>query len=508
MSCMQRRIMQKKIVLLFVFFLIVLPLSFSFAADDVLIQQGIAQYKAENYEEALELLLKARETAPSSSLVAYYLGLTYKNLEKHKEAKTQFLAALNLTPPVQDAYTELIETLYILGEQDAARQWLKKAEQSGVKPAHIAFLNGLVLVKEGRYDDAVASFNEAKALDVSLSQPADLQIALAHIKMRRYDDAKKSLRTISVMDPTTDIAAFAQGYERALEKTPGASNRWQLTVGLAYQYDDNVLLKPTQSIPGVAITDEGDSSIVATLGVVTPTLVSGKWSVTGRYNFYDNTHSTLHSHDIFSQSVSIDPAYSLGKGALSFPLSYSHVWLHNQQYLGLLAFRPTLQLMLAPGHIIQASAGYAKQNMFQQVVDPDEARDADIYTVSAGYIHPFNQSRNVFNLMYEFGKMETDGRNWANTGHRVIAGLLLPFFRDDLKLVLSGDFFYQDYDNINTIFGGKRLDRIYTGLANLRWEINKTVSANFQYSHTTADSTISIYDYNRNIVTVGMELQF
>lgn len=500
--------MKNKIFLILVFFLFILPLSLSSALGDVFSDQGIAQYKAENYEEALGLLLKAREAAPSSSLIAYYLGLTYKHLEKQQEAKNQFIAALNQTPPVQDAYTELIEILYILNELDAARQWLTKAELSGVSPAHIAFLNGLVLAKEGRHENSIAAFNKAKSLDSSLVQSADFQIALAQIKMRRFDDAKKSLQTISVIDPTSDMASFAQEYEKALAKTVEASRKWFVTAGLAYQYDDNVLLKPTEKIPGVLITNQSDSSIIATLGIVTPSLVSGQWSVYGQYNFYSSTHFSLHSHDIINNSVSVMPVYALPKGALSFPLSYSHLWLDQKEYMSLLSFKPTLQMIVSPEHIIQASAGYLKQEIIQPSLDPDEDRDANIYTASVGYIHPFNQGRNVFNLIYEFGKMDTDGRNWENRGHRVSTGLLLPFFRNDLNLILSGEVFFQDYNNINTVFGLKRQDWIYTGLANLRWDINKKISMNLQYSHTTADSNISVYDYKRNIYTVGMELQF
>lgn len=500
--------MQKNIILFSVLFLFVFIASLSSAGDDVFLQQGIAQYKAENYEEALSLLLKAKTSQPTSTLAAYYLGLTYKHLEKHPEAREQFLAALNQAPPVQDAYTELIETLYILDDLKSARQWIEKAEQAKARPSHIAFLNGLILTKEDRNGDAIAAFNKAKSLDSSLSQSADFQIALIQIRMRRFDAAKKSLQTISAIDPASDIASFAREYERALVKTLEASNKWQVTAGLAYQYDDNVLLKPTDGIPGVAISNESDSSVIATLSVVTPSLSNGAWSVSGRYNFYSNTHFSLHTHDIINNSLSLVPVYALQNGALSFPLTYSHVLLHQKEYMGLLTFRPTLQLLLAPGHIFQTSVSCTNQMMFQPSLDPDEDRDAAVYTASAGYIHPFNQGRNVFNLMYEFSKQDTDGRNWKNVGHRISTGFLLPFFRSDLNLALSGDIFFQDFDNVSTVFNLKRHDWVYTGSANLRWEISKKLSMNLQYSHTTADSNISVYDYKRNIFTAGFELQF
>lgn len=510
---MERGNMQTKIVLLFVLFVVGLSSALCHAAEDAVVQQGIAQYKAENYEEALELFLKARAAKSTSQLLSYYLGLTYKNIEKHQLAKEQFLAALNQTPPVQDAYTELIDTLYSLDDLIAARQWLNKAEQSGVRPALISYLDGLVLMKEGRYREAVAAFNKAKGLDRSLGQSADLQIAIAQIKMRRFDDAKRSLQAIIAMDPASDIASFAQEYDRALAKTIEASKKWQITGGLAYQYDDNVLLKPATDI-GIPFPRESDSSIVATLSLVTPTYISGSWSINGRYNLYSNTHFTLNSHDIISNTVSFVPSYSFGKGALSFPLTYSHIFLDKSKYMSLLSFRPMTQFILSPGHILQASAGYSKQDMLQPSFDPViNNRDADIYTASAGYIHPFNKNKNVFNMIYEFSRQNTVGRDWKNKGHRISAGLLLPFFRDDLNLILSGDALIQDYDNINTAgsmfqINKKRADRLYSGSANLRWTINKTASMNLQFSHTTADSNIPIYDYKRNIITAGMELKF
>ncbi len=498
--------MQKILPTIFLFLFVLIPTT-SLASDNVLLDQGIAQYRAENYEEALELLLKARQTAPSAA-VSYYLGLTYKSLEMHQEAKAQFLACLEQQQPVQEAYVELAETLYILGELDAAGEWLNKAGQAGARPAQIQFLSGLLLSKEGRYDESLDAFSRAKGLDASLVRSADFQSALVLIRMRRYEDARKGLQAIAAMDPTSDFASFALEYDKALAKTIEDSRKWIITAGLSYQYDDNVLLKPSGDIPGIDITGEADSSIVAALGIVSPSLESGRWSVNGRYNFYSKTHFSLNSHDLITNTVSLNPLYSMNKATVSFPLSYSHIWLDQKQYMGLFSFRPSLQALVSPGNIIQMSAGYSRHDMVKPPVDPDEDRDADIYTASAGYIRPFNQGSYVFNMIYEFSRQKTSGKNWENRGHRFTAGLLSPFFRSDLKLILSGDIFLQDYDNVNTIFDIKRQDRLYTGTANLRWEAGKRFTMNFQYSHTTADSNIFVYDYSRNIVTLGMELRF
>ena len=45
------------------------------------LEKGIGQYKHENYDEALGTLKTARQEEPESTLAAYYLGLTYKQLQ-------------------------------------------------------------------------------------------------------------------------------------------------------------------------------------------------------------------------------------------------------------------------------------------------------------------------------------------------------------------------------------------------------------------------------------------
>src|SRR4030043_1880731 len=86
-----------------------------------LLDIGIKEYKAENYEEALDILTKAKSQQPDSSLTAFYLGLTYKQMGNYREATGQFKEALRLSPPPTDAYPELIETLYYLNEIKEAK---------------------------------------------------------------------------------------------------------------------------------------------------------------------------------------------------------------------------------------------------------------------------------------------------------------------------------------------------------------------------------------------------
>lgn len=476
-------------------------------ADENLLDKGIAEYKAENYEEALEIFLEAKKEGKDSSRVSYYLGLAYKQTGNLKEAVVNLRDAASLTPPVNDAYAELIEVLYNMNELKEAGEWIAKAEKENVRPAHVAYLKGLVLAKEGRTDEAIASFKKAKELDRSLAQSADLQTAVLLAEGKKYSEARESLKAVIAVDPSSDIASFAREYDQAVTRAMESYKTWRLRAGIAYQYDDNVILKPT-NISADQVTGESDSSVVAAFRVdyYTP-LKNGPWFFKGQYYLYSNTYFRTFTHDLFVQSVSLVPGRSLKNGAVTLPVYFDYLWLNERGFVSALAFKPTYTRVVKPGHICQITAGVLKRDFLQAPVNEDEDRDGNVYSLAAGYIHPFSGGRGVFNARYEFSKDEADGRNWDNKGNRINMGVLVPF-KTGVKIDFSGEIFLQDYENTHTVATKTRKDRTYYTAAMLIWELTKKINLNIQYSYTRGDSNIAAFDYERNVYTGGLEYNF
>ena len=206
---------------LFSLFLVVLFLvfpcypAFSQATN---LSKGIEDYKDENFEEALESLIKARKEEPNSSLAAFYLGLTYKQLLNYKEAAANLRDAVTLKPMIKEAVIELIDVLYHLNELKEAKEWLAVAEKEDIKPAQTAFLKGLILLKEDKNLEAIKAFERAKEIDKAYTQAADFQIGNAYLKERRPKEAREAFRAVVIVDPMTDLAAFARHHEEAITK--------------------------------------------------------------------------------------------------------------------------------------------------------------------------------------------------------------------------------------------------------------------------------------------------
>ena len=88
-------------VLFMLCLLILTPCAFGQEAPDL--QAGIRHYQAENYEEAIDILTKYRQKDPSSSMAAFFLGMSYKQANDIPSAEGQLRDAATLTPPVRQA---------------------------------------------------------------------------------------------------------------------------------------------------------------------------------------------------------------------------------------------------------------------------------------------------------------------------------------------------------------------------------------------------------------------
>ncbi|MBW1766807.1 MAG: hypothetical protein JRJ65_07110, partial [Deltaproteobacteria bacterium] len=135
--------------------------------------------------------------------------------------------------------------------------WIGVAEKENISPAKIAFLKGLLLKEEGKNLEAVEAFEKAKSADPSITQAADVQIALCFLAEKDLKKAKDRFQIAILHDPQSDLAGFARQYMDLLEDRIFLERPFRFTVGVFGQYDDNMVLKPSDEIAAAGITDDG-----------------------------------------------------------------------------------------------------------------------------------------------------------------------------------------------------------------------------------------------------------
>lgn len=480
------------------------------------LEDGIVQYRLENFEEALALLEKSRAEQPQSSVAAFYLGMARKQGGDLTGAIKDLTDAATLKPPVLDAYLELADAYHVVGDDRKALEWANRSEAAGVRPGQSTFLKGVILSGQGKGEDAVKAFEKAKQQDATLAQPADLQIAMVLAGSRKLTRARDALRAVVAADPNSEIASYAKEYEQSFTRIIESYRPWRVALGIGYLYDDNAISNPSNAGARAQIGDPTGQRDFATLGTMrldyTP-MLSGDTIFNAQYimqsTTYANANTDTKNPSTIINSLTLNPGYSLGGSVLSVPVNYSHVLLREEKYQQMIGARPTWSLLLAPQHILQAGVSYTRRDMLQNPLAPEEDRDANLWGASLGHIFSYGNQGGMASLRYEFNFDATDGANWENRGHRVSLNGVVPV-TEDLKLNLSGEVTSLNYLNPNMLIGNgvKRDDTTWFGTAGLSYTLNKHATLTAQYSHTTAQSNIPVYGYNRNTFSTGLEFSF
>ena len=507
-------------------------------------EMGMKEFRDENYEEALVYFLEARKAEPKSSTVAFYVGLTYKVIEQNKEAIPYLRDAVTLTPRIKEALVELIDVLYQTDNLKEAKEWVAIGEKEEIQPARVQLLKGMIMSKEGKNMEAVSAFEKAKALDPSMAQTAELQIANAYTKEGKLKEAQKRFQATITIDPTTDMATLARDYDKALAEKFERERPWSFSVGLSYKYDTNVVAKGSGPIVD-AISGHEDSALNLSLriGYTAPFSFNKPYNLSFQYSLYadkyfpkqytraDGTTGNLSEYNAMTQTISAIPGYNFEKWSLSLPISYAYSslqgdkgndflnelsWSNTTRYMEQTGITPTARFMITQNNMGEASLGFLRKYYFETPLHPeplssDENRNSNIMNGSLGWTYFFKEGKGLVGLKYTYAEENAEGHNWTNREHRFSLSFLYPLkdiLAVPLKFQFSGDAAFTQYKYDNLVFDMKRRDDTYNTAFGLIYELTKNTDILAQYTYIRDKCNIDIYDYKREMFSIGFEYRY
>src|SRR5690606_25125968 len=124
--------------------------------------------------------------------------------------------------------------------------------------AQASFYLGLAQVRLGRLEAAQSSFERARAADPSLGPATQYYEGVIAFRRRDYDAAESACTTVQRDKPDTAMAREAAQYLSVIEDIREADLSAFGTVAL--EYDSNVTLGPSQTIPG-SVSGQGDGRV-------------------------------------------------------------------------------------------------------------------------------------------------------------------------------------------------------------------------------------------------------
>lgn len=470
------------------------------------LKQGIADYMDESYEEAIAGLSKARALDGSSFDAAYWLGMAYLKTEDFKSAKEHLADGVRLSPENMNARLSYAEALYRLEEFGASASELAVIEAAeGQRTGDFYFLKGLALSKAGKNNEAIEAFKKAKEEDIKLSQAADYQTGLVHMKENRLSEAKAAFKEVVVKDPATDLALYADEYAKTIAKREERERPFSLSLGFRHEYDDNVLLKPADESAAAGIANEGDQRKSLTLRASFQPRLKGPWSLKADYSLYIADQTRLNTYDMTTHGFTLTPGMGLKKGSMNAALSYGKTTVYGADYLESYGVAPSYNMPAGKG-MATISLRAQMKNFVQTPVSKPEDRDSIDIAAGAGFFSLIGKDRGFYTLRYEANKEETKGDNWTYRGHKASAGVLYPL-SDRLRVQGYMDVNLQYFKHANSYFLKKRKDFTFTQSALLSYAIYKKTDLVVQYTHIEDDSNIATYNYEREILSAGIEFK-
>jgi tetratricopeptide (TPR) repeat protein len=239
------------------------------------LQAVIQKYRADDYEEALETFKKVREENPASSEAAFWLGLTYKQMNLTPEAIPHLEAASTMKPSVKEAVIELIDALYQTGRLGEAGKWLTVAEENNIYPAKTAFLRGMILARQGKHGEAIESFEQSKKLDPAYKTAADFQTGVSLMLEKKFDRAKDRFQAAITQDPLSDLPHMP-GYSDIVEQRSFLERPLRFTFSMMGQYDTNFIQEPNDYL-GIPLPTPGQLDMGKEYGYALVTSARMDW---------------------------------------------------------------------------------------------------------------------------------------------------------------------------------------------------------------------------------------
>jgi len=499
------------------------------------------QFNEENYEEALEYFIEARKAEPKSSVIAFYLGLTLRLIENHKDAIPHLRDAITLTPRVKEALPELIDSLYQNNELKEALDWIAVGERESISTSKLLYLKGLILSKQGKNLEAIEAFEQAKRLDNSLAQMVEFQIASSFLKEGRLKESRERFKAAISLGPKTDIGTYARDYENLVSDKIEQERPFRFAFGFGYKHDTNVNIRPTSGpfvdIPSLSTLLSGQRDYALNLNFravyIAPFSFKQPYNLAIQYFLNADRYFRRDDYNSIQQNITITPGYNFSRVAFTLPLSFGYSWLQGDnrdgfgsgtdflnrlgwfkdaQYVKIYGANPIARIMLTQNTIGEVAFGIT-QKRYDRIssdappIAPEENRDGTNTNGSLGWSYFYKEGKGLLSFRYTFANEDSDGFNWSYREHRFSFSTIYPFTKT-LRGQISFDGLFTNYKHENTSFGMKRKDNTYIGSLSLLYEIFKNTDVIAQYTYTRDKSNIGTYDYTREVFLIGMEFRF
>ncbi|MBI5376717.1 MAG: tetratricopeptide repeat protein [Candidatus Schekmanbacteria bacterium] len=489
--------------------ILILP-SLSFAANESEIEfsKGLLAFDESDFAKAAIHIEKGLEGDPKNMDMLVKLGETYIALKEYEEAADALKKALAISPEKPEILYHLGVAHLNLGEYKEASEELEAAGKALPDNGKIVYYKGVIQFRQENFKEAIPTFEKSIELDKSLEMSSKYYIGASYFKLQKYVDSKPYFQFVIDKSPGTKLAETSAKFIDAADEREKAKKPWSLFGNVSWEYDNNVTLQPSDSISGVKISGKGDWRGVFYLGGEYKVVNTDEFQVSGRYSFYQSIYRQLRHYNITGNQVAANFSYKpVQPLRLNLLYSFNHYDLEWTRYLDSHSIIPGFTFTFSKNSIIQGYFRYQNKDYLQDQGNISFNRDAQNFAWGLSQYLFFMDNNGYINLSYSMDKDNARGSDWDYNGNTIGASFLVPL---PYKMKGEGSFQYERkiYEHINSIFNQRRRDKEYDWSVGLIKELNKNFSVSVKFNKIRDDSSLELYDYDREITSFNFTARF
>jgi hypothetical protein len=322
-------------------------------------------------------------------------------------------------------------------------------------------------------------------------------------------------------------SAIGREAQRFLELLQSRSGRWySLSAGLGLSYDSNVILAPSvgggqaQSVLGVSQKSDGEGTITA--GALLVPWQRGATALALGYDFFQSYHFEVVEFDLQAHTVTAQIGSELGPFRFGTLARYDYSLLDTQSFLQAATASPWLTVLTGD---VGRLAFYYRMLWTDYKQIEFSVRNSFNHAAGATQFFQLGSRDRVLSLGYQFDVEDPDidqplvdagdftaneAESFGYLGNEVNIGLtwLLPLSIGAETRFAYRYEYYADESALFTPSGGRRRDNDFIFALSLRHRIWEGIDGVVAYFGDFNDSNDPTFDYDRSVVSVGVEARY
>ncbi len=472
-------------------------------AGSAFYDEGIFAYEDGKYKVAEAAFSKVLAGDPNNPSANHYQGKTYIKMERFVEAKPFIETAWKGDPGLPDLAFDRAYLYYKMADYGRATGLFQDVLKQEPSRIMAGFYCGVSLFHNQQYQEANSYFLMAAENSPDLKIKAYYYSGLCFFYMGQDAPAADKMTYVKTNAESKEVRDNADRWIEKIQAGGKERKPYRLQAKLAYEYDDNVPLEPTDQDD--LYSDEKDSSILG--------------YVEGEYDFvnqdavilgagisrFQSWHMDLDAYDASDTAIEIYGQYLTGLFTYGLQIRPSIYQLDGKDFLFTTQVRPEVSYTYNQQLSLWLSYTFSKNDYRKKAYDD---RDSDNHEVFLDTVYLLGDDKGyaLGGIGYEYNDASEDPYDYGRFTLRAGGSLNLAYA---LRLGVLANYAGKTYKDDDAIQDKKREDTRYKITVSLSRELYyEWLEIAAEASYTKNDSNIDDYEYTRKVVGIGLSAAY